>query len=83
MRGIGVQISTHDIVVEGQLISDYLLLHVYNHYTQQSTMALFIPCSGLTAEIIHRTFLGMEDEMIFFFDDKAIFIPGYACVCTL
>ena len=53
-------------MVEVKLGPVSLLLHVYNHYTQQSTLALFIPCSGLPVVMKHGAFWGMEDEIIYF-----------------
>ena len=58
MRDIRVQMSTHEIVVEGQISPLSLILHDDNHYTQQSTLALFIPCSGIPTAMMHRGFLG-------------------------
>ena len=61
-----MRISTQNIVVEGQLIIISLILHVNNHYTQQSTLALFIPWSGIPTVIRQRAFGGMVDEMIYY-----------------
>ena len=83
MRDIGVQIGTHEIVVGGQLSPVSLLLHVYNHYTQQSTLALFIPLSGLSVAMTHGDFWGMVDEMVTFFSGKALLVYIYTCAYAL
>ena len=66
VRDIGVQIIPHNIVAEGKITPVSLLLHIDNHYTQQSTLELFIPWSGLPTAMMHGAFLGMVDEMIYF-----------------
>ena len=56
MRDIGVQMSTHEIVVEDHLIPVSLLLHVDNQYTQKSTLDRFVAWSGLTFAVTHGAF---------------------------
>ena len=58
MRYIEVQIINHEIVVECQIILVSLLLHVDNHYTQKSTLDLFITWPGLLAAMTHRGIFG-------------------------
>ena len=74
MRDIGVQIISRDIVVKVHLIPVSLLLHVDNHYTQQSTLDLFIPWSGIPVAITYGAFWVMEDKMIFSFSGKDQFV---------
>ena len=51
---------------EGQLSLVSLLLHVYNHCTQQSTLYLFIPWSGLPVAMTQGAFWAIEDEIVYF-----------------
>ena len=66
MRDIGIQIRTHNIVVDGQISPVYLLLNINDYYTKQSNLELFIPWSGLPVAMTHGAFLGMKDEIIYF-----------------
>ena len=74
---IGVRISTQNIVIEGQLIIISLILHVNNHYTKQSTLALFIPWSGIPTVMRHRGIWGdggQNDLLYFIYSGKVSFV---------
>ena len=82
VRYIGVQISTHNIVVEGRLSLIYLILHAYNHYTQQLSLDLFIPCPGIPAAMMRRGILGnggWNYLLYFVFSGKELFVYVYMC----
>ena len=77
VRDIGVQIITHVVVVIGQIIPVSFLLHFDNHYTQQSTLDLFILCSGIPIAMKHGAFWGnggWNDLFYFIFSGKALFV---------
>ena len=77
MRDIGVQISNHNVVMEVHINPVLLLLCIYNHYRQQSTLALFISWLEIPIVMMHGAFWGMEDKIIsfiYFFPGKALFV---------
>ena len=72
-----MRISTYNNVIEGQIIIISLILHVNNHYTQQSTLALFIPWSGIPTVMRHRGIWGdggRNDLLYFIYSGKALFV---------
>ena len=56
VRYIGVQICTHNIVMEVHINPVLLLLCIYNHYRQQSTLALFISWLEIPIVMMHGAF---------------------------